>query len=124
MIKREYKEWIDADTGEVIPVEQITKRCGEKNFWKIVRSKFRLKQIKKHTKEEQPSAPEIVVEEKPKKKRTKKQQVENENETSENTEKEPQTTEKTEEPAKTPEKKTTAKSREKVMTKNTKNKKE
>ncbi len=95
---------------------------GEKNFWKIVRSKFRLKQIKKHTKEEQPSAPEIVVEEKPKKKRTKKQQTENE--TSENTEKEPQTTEKTEEPAKTPEKKTTAKSREKVMTKNTKNKKE
>lgn len=35
MIKREYKEWIDADTGEVIPVEQITKRCGEKNFWKM-----------------------------------------------------------------------------------------
>ena len=89
-----------------------------------MRSKFRLKQIKKHTKEEQPVAPEIVVEEKPKKKRTKKQQVENETETSENTEKEPQTTEKTEKPVKTPAKKTIAKSSEKVMTKNTKNKKE
>ena len=35
MIKRELKSWMDVDTGEIIPVEQITKQCGEKNFWKM-----------------------------------------------------------------------------------------
>ena len=33
-IKRESKTWMDVDTGEIIPVEQVTKYC-DKEFWKV-----------------------------------------------------------------------------------------
>ena len=111
---------------------------GEKNFWKIVRSKFKLKQIKKHTPKttnDSPDndAPEIVVEEKPKKKR-KPKEVENSGKTDENVEKNQKISEKSEKlaekpakntnttntkPVKTPAKKSPAKTATKTVEKKT-----